>query len=60
MCEHCKMRVENALNGIDGVIAKVNLEGKYADVEMSRKVDDGVLKKAVQDGGYDVVSIQTL
>ena len=60
MCEHCKMRVENALNGIDGVIAKVNLEGKYADVEMSREVDDGILKKAVQDGGYDAVSIQTL
>ena len=30
-CEHCKNRVENALNRLEGVSAKVNLKKKTAD-----------------------------
>ncbi|MBP8621092.1 MAG: heavy metal translocating P-type ATPase [Firmicutes bacterium] len=57
MCEHCKMRVEKALNGIDGVSAQVDLDGKCADVALTKDVPEEVLKKAVEDAGYQVVSI---
>jgi copper chaperone CopZ len=58
MCEHCKMRVEKALNGIDGVSAQVDLDGKCADVVLTKDVPQEVLKKAVEDAGYQVVSIE--
>lgn len=35
MCEHCAMRVEKALNSIDGVSAKVSIKTKKAEVEFS-------------------------
>ena len=55
-CAHCSARVENALNAIEGVKAKVELKKKRAVVET--EIDDAVLKKAVEDAGYTVVSIQ--
>ena len=58
MCEHCKMRVEKALNGIEGVSAQVDLEGKYADVVLSKDIPDDVLKHAVEDAGYQVLSVE--
>lgn len=36
MCGHCRMHVEKALNGIDGVRATVELEPPVATVEFSR------------------------
>lgn len=33
MCGHCRMHVEKALNGIDGVRATVELEPPVATVE---------------------------
>lgn len=56
-CGHCSGRVEKALNGIDGVSATVNLEAKTASVSLSKEVSDDVLRKAVEDAGYEVVSI---
>lgn len=35
MCGHCRMHVEKALNGIDGVRATVELEPPVATVEFS-------------------------
>ena len=57
MCAHCQAHVEKALNAIDGVEAKVNLEAKNATVTLSRDVPDDVLKNAVTEAGYEVVSI---
>lgn len=56
-CGHCSGRVEKALNGIEGVSAVVNLEGKYADIVISGNVSDDTLRAAVTDAGYEVVSI---
>ncbi len=57
-CNHCKGRVERALKELDGVeSAVVDLEKKTATVEISGDVSDDVLKAAVEDAGYDVVSI---
>ena len=57
MCPHCKAAVEKALNAIDGVQAEVNLEAKTATVSADG-VENDILKKAVEDAGYEVISIQ--
>jgi copper chaperone CopZ len=56
-CSHCQAAVEKALNGIDGVDAKVDLKKNRAIVELSREIDDETLKIAVEEAGYEVTSI---
>jgi Cu+-exporting ATPase len=56
MCKHCAARVEKALNAIEGVTAAVDLEAKTATV--TGEATDAVLRKAVEDAGYTVVSIR--
>ncbi|MGI5825679.1 MAG: metal-transporting ATPase, partial [Bacillota bacterium] len=58
MCGHCSARVENVLNAIDGVTAKVDLEKKTAYIELSKDVSDDVLKNAVVEADYEVVSLK--
>lgn len=55
-CQHCVGRVEKALNALDGVKATVTLEPGEAKVEGANLSED-VLKKAVEDAGYTVVSV---
>ena len=55
MCPHCEARVKKVLEGIDGVAsAEVSHKKGTAVVTLAKAVDDGVLKKAVEDAGYDV------
>lgn len=58
MCGHCTGRVEKALNEMDGVTATVSLEGKSADVTLSKDISNDALIKTVADAGYEVVDIQ--
>ena len=58
MCAHCKAAVEKALNAVDGVKAAVDLEAKTASVDAPADIDKDVLKKAVEDAGYEVVGIE--
>ena len=55
-CEKCAMRIQNALNSIDGVSAKVSLRGKKATVKLGKDIPDTVLNKAITDLGYEVLS----
>ena len=58
-CNHCKMRVENALKGVSGVEAvSVDLAAKTATVEMASAVEEALLKEVVEDAGYDVIEIR--
>lgn len=58
-CNHCKMRVENALSALDGVEkVEVNLELKQAVLEMTNDVENSILTEVVDDAGYEVVEIQ--
>lgn len=57
-CNHCKMRVEKALNKLDGVTVEVDLDNKLAKVTLSKEYDDKALINAVEDVGYDVVDIK--
>lgn len=56
-CAHCQARVEKALGSIDGVQAKVDLEKKIAQITLTKPVADEILKNAVTEAGYDVVSV---
>ena len=58
-CGHCSARVEKALNEIDGVQAKVDLESKTASVTLSKEVSDEALIQAVTDAGYEVTTVKT-
>ncbi len=55
-CGHCKMSVEGALKGLDGVEAvQVDLEtGKVEVTYDEAKVSVEDMKNAVEDQGYDV------
>ncbi|GAU76058.1 heavy metal translocating P-type ATPase [Fusibacter sp. 3D3] len=58
-CGHCKMRVEKALNAIEGVqTAEVHLDEKKAFVTMHSEIDDEILKSAVEEAGYDVLEVK--
>ena len=58
-CNHCKMRVENALKGVSGVDAvTVDLAAKKATVEMTSPVEEALLKEVVEDAGYDVLEVK--
>ena len=56
-CEHCANTVTNALNGLDGITAKVNLKDNSAEVSYDREIDLTDLKNAVKKAGYEVTSI---
>lgn len=54
-CNHCVKMVEEALKEVPGVkSAKVSLENKTAEVTLKEDVDTEVLKKAVENAGYEV------
>ncbi len=55
MCQHCVAHVTKALNALPGVAAQVDLDSKTASV--TGDADDAALKAAVEEAGYQVVSI---
>ncbi len=59
MCAHCAASVTKALESIDGVKAKIDLKKKQAVVTLSCDISDDLLKKAVTDAGFEVVSIES-
>ena len=57
-CGHCTARVETALKALDGVKEVVmSLEDKTATVSAEENVSEDMMKSAVTEAGYDVVSI---
>ena len=56
-CEHCVQSVKKALNEIEGVSARVDLQKKEAVVSYDREIENDVLKKTVEKAGFQVVSI---
>lgn len=58
-CGHCVKRVENALFEIDGVHSVVvSLNEKRATIEADDKIEDQLIKDAIDDVGYTVEAIQ--
>ena len=59
MCPHCEARVKKTLEAMDGVIeAVVSHAAGTAIVTMDKPIDDAVLKQAIEDQGYPVLSIE--
>ena len=59
MCEHCEARVKKALEAVDGVeSAEVSHQNGSAVVTLSKALPDSILKKAVEDQDYSVLSVQ--
>ena len=56
MCPHCQAAVTKALEALEGTKADVNLEKKEAYVETG--LEKEILKKAVEDAGYQVLSVE--
>lgn len=59
-CENCHRRVQNALNSIEGVNAKVNGEKKQAIVKLGREIADSELEELINDMGYKVTSVRKI
>ena len=56
---NCVKHVDKALREIEGITqVEVSLEKKMAQVQLNQDVPDDVLKTAVEEAGYQVVSIQ--
>ena len=57
-CNHCKMAVEKALAGVDGVEkVEVNLENKEAIVTLNKEIENEVFKTVVEEAGFEFVEI---
>lgn len=56
-CENCEIRVQNALNRLDGVLCKVNWRKKTAILSYSADISDEIFRKTVENLGYQVTSI---
>ncbi len=55
MCRHCEAHVKKALEAIPGVAsATASHESGTATVVLNGSVEDGILKKAIEDEGYKV------
>ena len=51
-CENCRVRVQNAINRLDGVACHVDLKKSEALLHYSRDVDDSEIRQAVEGAGY--------
>lgn len=56
-CEHCKNRVEEVVNDIQSVAGSVNLKKGELTVSYAEKVDDELIKAAIEKAGYSVTEI---
>ncbi len=57
MCPHCEAQVKKALEALEGVAKAIpSHEKKEAKLILSAKVDDEVLKKTIEDLGYQFLN----
>lgn len=56
-CKNCALHVENALNELEGVWAKVNLDKQSATVLMKSKLSDEQMARPILAAGYSVREI---
>ena len=57
-CGHCAARIEKSLGKLDGVsTVKVNLAGKFAELETAKELTDKDVLEAIDSAGYQFVKI---
>jgi copper chaperone len=57
-CKHCVNHVTEALKEIGATEVEVNLEKKLATAEVREDITDEIIKEAIEEVGYEVVSIE--
>ncbi|MBE5849278.1 MAG: heavy metal translocating P-type ATPase [Lachnospiraceae bacterium] len=58
MCAHCEANVKKALEALDGIeSAVVSHEAGTAVIELSKDVDDNLIKQTIEDKDYKFISI---
>lgn len=57
-CENCSNRIKRVINKIDGLSAKVDYNSGEALIEYDRDVDNNIIKMAVENLDYKVLSIE--
>ena len=59
MCEHCEARVKKTLEALEGIeSATPNHKENVAVIELSKDVDEEVIKKAIEDQDYKYIGIE--
>ena len=59
MCEHCQARVKKVLEALDGVeSAQVSYQEGTARLRLRTPCDDDVLRRAVEEQDYKVISVE--
>lgn len=56
-CEHCKNRVEEIVNDMDGVAGKVDLKGGTLTVSYAKEMADDEIKARLERAGYRVTGV---
>lgn len=54
-CDHCKNRVEEVVNDIQGVAGKVDLKKGELTVSYAEDVTDDIIKAKITRAGYTVI-----
>ena len=57
-CENCAIRVENALNQLDGIWATVRIDKNQALIRAKTHPDEVTLRRAVQQEGYVILQVR--
>lgn len=58
VCGNCATRVENALNSMDGVWAKVDLSKKQAAIRSKMPLEEQEVRSTVRKLGYTVMKFE--
>ena len=54
-CEHCKARVEEVINDIQGVSGSVDLKNGTLTVSYAENVEDELIQSKIERAGYTVL-----
>lgn len=57
VCGNCAIRVENALNRMEGVWTKVDLSARQALIRSKQPIDEQTIRSEVRRLGYTVMKI---
>jgi copper chaperone len=57
-CDHCKHAIEGEVSKVTGV-DHVDVDVEHRAVTVKGDADDGAVRAAIDEAGYDVAAVQT-
>ncbi len=58
-CEHCRIKVQNEINNIQGIVGFVDLKKGQAMLECEREIDPDLIIECVEKIGYQAIYLST-